>query len=838
MHIAYRLSSITGAAALVAATAFAQTPPAVVLVRAGQPAATLVLAANPTRAAQLAAGEVQHFVRLSSGATLPIVNEGQAVVGTAIFVGDTAAARAAGLAADSFRPQEYAVQFAAAGIFLVGRDAPEPGEFAYDMQNLPACKGFPGFWEERGTLHAAYDFLERGCGVRWFNPTDLGTVVPQSATLTVKATSLRRQPGFEFRDGLGATGDNVGMYDSYTALWPRESTEFKQWDSAAYADLHQRFPDEGQYEAARGVLARLFLLRQRNGGTIQRCNHSLYGYYERYWRNPETRRPGMFAKGYEGEPPQLCYTSRELIEQQAQDARDYYDGRKTGKELGIFWQPNLPNWFPVEPMDNGSFCTCDACQALLQKDDNAGRFFSTGVHSDYFFTFINEVAKELRKTHPDRSIVTLAYASHAALPKAVTLDPSVAVQFCFACNRAPFDREQYAHELGLLKAWAAADPTRPLYLWLYDTFPVETARNGGQNCFPGFFAHTIGTQMKEFQRLGVRGIFHCGYGQDVEAYLTFKLMDDPSLDVDTLLDEYFAGLYGAAAAPLKQAYLEIEKTFCDPALRPARSDAPFIEVNWRILGSAERMAALEALLVQARGLASSAREKRALALFDLGVWSYMLAGRQQYLQMLETPVPTLAVPRLATAGGDPAKAAWDQAAALAAPWCKTASSDPTDRRLSGRIAHDGEYLYLEITDRCETAKLQSSSMVFPFDDWEVFVATQRGLPYRQYAVSPAGIIAALSHGEVNFRRNVVMDKHSLQVVSDVTAADRWVTRLSWKLSDLVAGGVAPGGKVYLNVIRVTSPGLRSATDTTGIAAWVPFTRVHEVTRLAELTLAP
>ena len=75
----------------------------------------------------------------------------------------------------------------------------------------------------------------------------------------------------------------------------------------------------------------------------------------------------MFAKGYEGKPDQLCYTSRELIEQLAQDARDYYDGKKTGAELGIFWQPRLPNPFPVEPMDNSFFCKCPECQKFFKE---------------------------------------------------------------------------------------------------------------------------------------------------------------------------------------------------------------------------------------------------------------------------------------------------------------------------------------------------------------------------------------------------------------------------------------------------------------------------------------
>ena len=45
------------------------------LVRNGEPRASIVLAAEPTRAASMAAGELQEHVRLITGANLPIVRD-------------------------------------------------------------------------------------------------------------------------------------------------------------------------------------------------------------------------------------------------------------------------------------------------------------------------------------------------------------------------------------------------------------------------------------------------------------------------------------------------------------------------------------------------------------------------------------------------------------------------------------------------------------------------------------------------------------------------------------------------------------------------------------------
>jgi hypothetical protein len=624
------------------------------LVQNGQPACTIVVAPEPTRVTQLAALELQYYLGKITGAEAPIRPDDGIVGGTLILVGDTPTGRSLGLDSSRLREQGYVVQFRPHLLVLLGRDQADTGHVTYDMNNLARCGGFPGFFDEQGTLYATYDFLQKYCGVRWFNQTELGTVYPQQDTLVVKGENLQRKPFFRYRYALGAAGGNVSVYDSYTALWQPADAEYQAWDATAYAGLHRQYPDAAQFNAARTNMSYLFLLRMREGGAPMVCNHSMYGYYGRFWDPQATpklfveRRPDYFAQGYEGQPPQMCYTSPGLVKQLAQDAADYYDGKSTGGEQGIFWNPVLPNPFPVEPMDNSAFCKCAACRALYEQSPAPeSPFFSTGRYTDYFFQFVNAVTKTLNQTHPDAKVVTLAYYGHAARPS-FPLDPNVIVEFCFTRNRMPSETAQYAHEVSLLRDWA--QDNRELYLWLYDTSPLETARNGKYHCFPGFFAHTLGEQMRLFAELGVRGMFHCGYAQEVEAYLTFRLMDDPSLEVAALLNDYFTKMYGPAAVPMKTMYVEMEEAYSEP--RPPQDTQALrgAEMAWGVLGTAQRMTHWQALLDQAQALAQTDVQRARIAAYEHGTWTYMTAGRRQYTDQTASQVSRVGGPRMAGAG--------------------------------------------------------------------------------------------------------------------------------------------------------------------------------------------
>lgn len=155
------------------------------LVRDGTPAATIVVAKEPTRSAQLAAAELQYHIRKISGATLPIVDDGQAVAGNRVLVGESQATKNLGLTSDDFAPQEYLIRFQPDTLVLLGRDKPDRAKFDYTD-----AKTFPDFFDGQGTCYAVYDFLERYCQVHWYLPTELGLVYPKVETLHVSGADF------------------------------------------------------------------------------------------------------------------------------------------------------------------------------------------------------------------------------------------------------------------------------------------------------------------------------------------------------------------------------------------------------------------------------------------------------------------------------------------------------------------------------------------------------------------------------------------------------------------------------------------------------------------------
>lgn len=813
------------------------------LARAGAPAATIVIARDARRAAQFGAYELQWHLRAISGAELPIVTDDAPVTGTRILVGASTATAALALADDSLGPQEYLIRFLPTTLVLLGRDKDDRGAVSYEpTPSAAAVATWPGLWDEQGTMYAVYDFLQQACGVRWFNPTEFGTVCPRAPTLTVDGKDIRRQPFFRYRHAAYPASD---VYDVYTGLWPAGSPGLAAWQEAAFPTLRERFPDPQRYAAAKRGWIQLFRYRMKEGGEQCPGNHSLYGYYDRFWEKSadpaaaalfEGKHPEWFAQGYEGRPPQLCYSSRGLIEQVARDAREVFAG-----------QPARPgavaagDFFCVEPMDNEQFCRCPACQALLTSASGFDPFFSNGRHSDYFFTFVNEVAKEARRTDPGKWIVTLAYMSHAAPPKRVHLEPNVVVQFCFACNRLPFDRASYEHEIDLLNQWAAQEKERPLYLWLYYTFPVEIANNGGFHCFPGFFVHAIGEQFELFRKRGIRGMFHCGYGQEVEAYVTYRLMDDPTLAVAALLDDYFGGLYGAAAGPMKQLYLAIEQTYSTPANYPAsiasgRSESHHHQteaIAWGWLGTERRLAVFASLLQQAKALAQTDVERQRLLLFERGVWDYMVAGRQRYLERVRATQGAVGAPvRVPYAigssfGGRAVELPRDEAAVLGG-W-RSDQGELSRRDIEARLLHDGRYLYLQFEERALAHAPHADADPTTEEQWVMWVSAQRQAPYRELRIGPQGKALCQEVAADAPALPVPCDLGAV-VTSDVVGRKRWTVNLALPLERLLPGGVVPGGRLYLNLAR-RSPG----SDDEPL--WVPtFGALADPTRLRELVL--
>ena len=156
-----------------------------------------------------------------------------------------------------------------------------------------------------------------------------------------------------------------------------------------------------------------------------------------------------------------------------------------------------------------------------------------------------------------------------------------------------------------------------------------------------------------------------------------------------------------------------------------------------------------------------------------------------------------------------------------------ASGNPTKRKLSGRIVHDGTFLYLELQERTNPKTLVRGGDLWDGDDWEIFAAAQRSVPYRQMGIGPTGWHMGLTYGEPGGNKW----KCAVKVVSDVTAPDRWTVRMALPLADLVPGGAKPGQTIYMNFTRV------GWTGGLNVHCWSPtFTGPRAPTRMGEITL--
>ncbi len=573
----------------------------------GEPAATIVTASDPTPSAAVAAAELQFHVRKITGASLRIATDADDVSGARVLVGYSAATRALGIAVDDLASQEYMIRFLPDVLVLLGRDR-EDGEGAstelgYDTYGAPiasyrrtidyaAATGsgagaarelmLPGLFDDQGTCYATYAFLERFCGVRWYGPSELNIVAPRADTLIVEGEDIRRSASLRHRHATGGT-------------WPIVNA---QWDT----------PTEDQL--------RLYWRRMRIGGERWAGNHTIWTKtVAEVFNDPTYQAVGR------GAGSQLCLTHPELVQDMAQAAREFFDGDALPEGLKA-----MGDHFGVVPDDNASWCECGNCAealAVSRRDKRGEGMFSNAASSYYIFQFVNAVAKEVGKSHPDRYISALAYASYAYPPLGLDLEPNVSVAPCLQICYG-YVTDVFANDAELYRLWLDAGD-RPIYLWNYFHHPLEPALIEGWNAFPSFMPEVISREVKQYARDGVRGVFLCGIGQQLDYYLYMRTAFDADTNVETTVAEFFDRYFGAAAGPMRRFYRRIADINREEGVIGTSR-----EKSWGTLGTPDRMARLEADIQAATDAASTDVERRRVATWRSGVWDYMRAGYEEY----------------------------------------------------------------------------------------------------------------------------------------------------------------------------------------------------------------
>lgn len=778
--------------------------------------ADIVIAPDADKAARFAAVELKHHLNAITGGSIEIVvapkgKRGDILVGLGPHTG---------LSRADFKPQEWLVDVADERIVLAGRDAVDKGGFTldYDGEDGVRGKNWPRPYDEQGTMYAVYDFLENECGVVWADAEDGGTFIPRRESLSFSPTRRRREPFIRFR-GLS---DGPSSLDN--SFWVTTRSRIEEYRRLAFALPKNR---ESQN--------RIFLVRHRVGGENYYANHSFYHYYKEFWQTNSprfvARRPELFAKGYpDGElPPQMCYSSREFFEQVVKDIRAYFDqDPKTGK-----FQWGRDNYC-LEGMDNDSYCLCDECRSQYEPARLGGRT------SAYCFGFVKRVAEEIAKSHPGKTISTLAYQSHEAPPVGVDLPKNVLVYFCLYANRLPYAKI-CSDQLERIREWRAAYPEHSLALWLYNCFPAANAERAGFNCFPAFVANDAFAQYQLFKEQNVRaGMFQCGLNGAADTFMQLSWMVDPDLSPEILLNRYFS-TYGRPGRHLKEFYRLVETRYADRSLYPeggVMHQSAYLA--WGRLGTKDLMDRLASEMGKAEAAAETPGEKRRLAVWRYAVWDFMKEGYDAYQKRASAAKPAWTARRIADASGDVANVDWNALPSSPLAFYNANSADKTHFTGSIRLAHDGKWLYLELAQDCDTEKLVISPGIICYDVWECYFAGQEALPFRQYFSGPDGRMQGRSHGEVNWRMGVLAtesgpEAFGARCVSDRSAPGRWTQRFAFPLDNLIERALTPGDVLYANFVRVVSPGLLRKGENY-VQPVVSHSTVKTTDRLARITL--
>ena len=362
----------------------------------------------------------------------------------------------------------------------------------------------------RGTLYAVYTLLEDFLGCRFW---DYETVdIPQRKKLELGDINYRYAPPFIRR----------AMYHwplpALPALWKSGNPE--------YAAICRNNADLTASNAAYGGI--------NNRAGFVHTFRRIMPPKEYFAAHPEYF---SMIDGKRVAESQLCFANPEMRKFFIACAETY-----------LAKQPQC-NSIAISQNDNNLFCQCPACKKLLAEEK--------GRLSGVMLRFVNEVAAELEKTHPGILVETLAYGPTVEPPLVTMPRKNVVIRLAGIktnCGYALNSDENRVYQ-NILNGWKTVTPH--LAIWYY-------TQNAANTMIPHPTLRHVAEDFRWFSNNGVNDIFIESSGTSngvsnmnrLRAYVYRRLLWNPELDMDKLIDEFIVGYYGKSSAPYVRSYIE------------------------------------------------------------------------------------------------------------------------------------------------------------------------------------------------------------------------------------------------------------------------------------------
>jgi hypothetical protein len=364
---------------------------------------------------------------------------------------------------------------------------------------------------KRGVLYGVYELLEKFGGCRWY--ASWHTVIPSRDTFSVPDDlDDAQKPAFSHRE----------------PFW---------WDMFN--------PDFAARNRANGSSMKL---GPKHGGVAGRFGQGLGSCHtfahllpvEKYFdKHPEyfSMVKGKRIKDH----PQLCLTNPDVLR------------IVTSNVLEHIRKDPTADYYGVSQNDWNNFCECPECAAVDAEEES---------HAGTMIRFVNAIAEAVEKEFPDKIIETLAYTYTRKPPKKTKLRHNVMPCLCTVeCDMSrPLPESRYVQNVKFvddIKTWH--EQASRLYLWDYVTdfhalpypFPDVYALQGNVQFFRDNGVYALFAQ-------GSRHGCHAGFAE-LKAWLLAKWMWNPDLPMKPLLDDFFAGFYGAGAPFVREYFEELHR---------------------------------------------------------------------------------------------------------------------------------------------------------------------------------------------------------------------------------------------------------------------------------------
>lgn len=200
----------------------------------------------------------------------------------------------------------------------------------------------------------------------------------------------------------------------------------------------------------------------------------------------------------------------------------------------------------VSKNDSGGdqLCQCDNCKKIREAEG--------GSEMAVQLVLVNKVAEAIEKDYPNVTIDTLAYLDTIKVPKTMRPRKNVAIRFCNDAPGAwgrPFTAAEDCPVADIAKAWSAAH--NRIYVWDYNV-------NFSHYLAPMPNMNVIAKNIKFWVANHAEGVMTQGGYQGaaerdwMRSWVIAKLMWDPSLDEQSLVDDFINGYYGKAAPAIAE----------------------------------------------------------------------------------------------------------------------------------------------------------------------------------------------------------------------------------------------------------------------------------------------